>query len=129
MLGRTLGREAQHSHTGISKACYRLSGLSGAHSNLRELGSIRHRGNGNVANNENAILTILFLLRDKKHTTTDTGDARSTLDNLEGRTQGVASGREGTGNLSVSTFGLDNHTTQIERVLHQFASFLNGHPL
>ena len=85
--------------------------------------------NGNVANNENAILTILFLLRDKKHTTADTGDARSTLDNLEGRTQGVASGREGTGNLSVSTFGLDNHTTQIERVLHQFASFLNGHPL
>ena len=51
------------------------------------------------------------------------------LDNLQGRTQGLARCGEGSGNLSVGTFGLDNHATQVERVLHQFAGLLDGHAL
>ena len=31
--------------------------------------------------------------------------------------------------MSVGTLGLDNHTTQVEWVLHQFTGFLNGHTL
>ena len=127
--GTTLGREAQHGNARLLESCYALSCLSGADGNLRQLVGIGHRGNGNVTDNKNTVLTILFLLRDEQKTTRYTGDARSTLDNLKCGTQRVTSGGEGTRDLTVGTFGLDDHATQIERVLHQLTSLLNRHAL
>ena len=96
MLSTALGREAQHGNPWVSKSGNALGSLCGADSNLGKLVGIRHRSYGNVTNDENAILTILFLLRDKQHTATYACNAGSTLDNLQCGTQGVASSAERT---------------------------------
>ena len=129
MLSRTLRREAQHGYTGILKTCHSLCHTSRADSNLSELISIGHRGYSHVGNHEHTILTILFLLRDEQQSTAHASNTWLTLNNLQGRTQGVTSCRECTTDLTVSTLGLDDHTAQVQRVLNQFTSLLNGHAL
>ena len=129
MLGATLGREAQHCHTRLGYACNRLCCACCAHSDLCQLVSIGHRCNGNVAHHDHAVLTILLLVGDEQHGTAHACDAGSTLDNLQCRAQGVARCAEGTADLSVGTFGLDDHASQVERVLNELAGLLNGHAL
>ena len=129
MRSTSLGRETQHGHTGILKSGHRLGSLSRADGNLRELCGIGHRRYSHVAYHEHTILTILRLLGDEQHTTAHTSDAGGALDDLQGRTKGFTCGGKSAGNLSVGTFGLDNHTAKVERVLHQFAGLLDGHTL
>ena len=129
MLGRALRREAQHGHARILEACHRLGGLSRADGNLCQLVGIGHGRHSHVAYDHHAVLAILRLLRDEQHGTAHAGDARGALDDLQRRTQRVARGRERTRNLTVGTLGLDDHATQVERVLHQFAGLLDGHAL
>ena len=129
MLGRALGGEAQHGYAGIVEASNALGGLRGADGNLRELVGIGHGRHGHVAHHEDAVLAVFGLVGDEEHRATDAGDARRALDDLQGRTQGLTRSRERTGDLSVGTLGLDDHTTQIERVLHEGASLLDGHAL
>ena len=129
MRSTSLCGEAQHGNTGIFEPSHTLSSLCSTNGNLRELCGIRHRCNSHVANHKYTILAKLGLLGNKQHATAHTRDARSALDNLKCRTQGLTCSREGSGNLSVGTFGLDNHATEVERVLHQFAGLLDSHTL
>ena len=94
-----------------------------------KLACIRHWSNCNVAHDYYSILAILRLVGDEKHRSADTADARSTFNDLQGWTQGVASCAQRTADLSVGTFRLDYHTAKVEWILHQFTSFLNGHTL
>ena len=129
MLGRALCREAQHGHARLLETSHSLRHLSRADCNLRELISIWHGGHSHIGHYEYTILTILLLLGNQQQTTTHAGDARLTLDNLQCWTQGVASGGKSSGNLTVSTLSLDNHTTQVQGILNQFAGLLDGHTL
>ena len=122
-------RETQHGNTRFCETCHRLGGLCRTYGNLTQLGSIGHRRYSHIADYKNTILTILFLFRNQQKTTADTGDTWRTLNNLQGRTQGIACRGECTADLSISTLCLDNHTTQIQRVLHQLTSLLDGHTL
>ena len=82
-----------------------------------------------VANDDNTVLAILRLFGDEQHGTADAGNARSALDDLQSWAQCVTRCREGTRDLSVGTFSLDNHAAQVEWVLHQLTSLLDGHAL
>ena len=119
--------EAEHCHTWLLKTCNALRCLCSANGNLCKLACVRHWSNGNVAHYDDAILAILRLVGDEQHGSADTADARGTFNDLQGRTQGVASGAQRSADLSVGTFGLDNHTSEVERILHQLAGFLDGH--
>ena len=129
VLGTSLRREAQHSHTRIVEASHRLGGLCCADGNLSKLVGIGHRCHSDITDHNHAVLTILRLLCDEQHRAADAGDTGGTLDNLQGGTQGFTRCRESTRYLSIGTFGLDDHATQVERILHQLAGFLDGHAL
>ena len=129
MLSRALGREAQHGNAWLCKTSHTLGCLCCTYGNLCQLGSIGHGGHSHIAHHQDTILTILRFLSDEQHGTAHTADARSALDNLQCRTERIACGAQRTGDLSVSFLSLDNHTTEIERILHQLTSFLDGHAL
>ena len=70
-----------------------------------------------------------MLVCEHKHGSTNTCHAGCALDNLESGTKSVARCAESARDLSVGTFSLDDHTSEVERVLHQLASLLDGHAL
>ncbi len=113
----------------IAESCHALRSLACGVGDLCQLVSRRIRSYGYVAHYNDAVFAILLLVCEDEHGTAHAGNTRGALDNLQCRAQSVASGRQCTGNLSVSPLGLDNHTSQIERILHQFTSLLDGHAL
>ena len=129
MRGTALRGETEHCHARVFEASYRLGCLCGADGNLCQLVGIWHGRHGHVAHDDNTILAILRLFGDEQHGTADAGNARSALDDLQSWAQCVTRCRESTRYLSVGTFSLDNHATQVEWVLHQLASLLDGHAL
>ena len=129
MFCRTLSRETEHCNARFFETSHRLRCLCRTNGNLCQLVSIGHRSYGNVANNQDTVLAILWSLSEHKHSSADTCDSWLSLDDLEGRAQCVACRRECTAYLSISVASLYYHTSEIERVLHQLASLLNGHTL
>ena len=126
MLRATLRAERQHRHTGVSKACHTLGGLSRADCNLSQLRGIRHRSHSHVTHHEYTLLAILWSLGDEQ---AHASDARGTLNNLQGRAKRVARRGEGTRDLSVSIATLDDEAAEVQGVQHQFASLFDGHAL
>ena len=129
VLGRTLGGEAEHGNARVVEASNALSGLSRADGNLRELVGIGHGRHGHITYDENAILAVLRTVGDEEHSAADAGNTRGALDDLECGAQRLTRGGESTGDLSVGTFGLDDHATEVERVLYEFAGLFDGHAL
>ena len=129
VLGRTLCREAKHSNTWVLDASNRTGCLCCTNSNLCKLVGCRNRCYGNVAHNDDAVVAILVLVCKHKHSTANTCHARSTLDNLQSRTQSVACCAQCARDLTIGALCLDNHTAKIERILNKLASLLDSHAL
>ena len=128
MFGRTLSRKAEHGHTRIY-AGHGLGGAGGTNSNLGQLVGIGHGGNGHVAHYKHTVVAALGSVGEEQHGTAHASNARSCLDNLQGRTQHIACSVACTGQLAISIAALDNHATEVERVEHLFTCFFNGHAL
>ena len=110
VLGRTFGREAQHGHFRIESgngAC----GACGADGNLCQLSGIGHGCYGYVAHDEDTVLTVFGSVSEQQHGTRYAGDARSGLDDLQGRTQYVARRVASTGQLTVGVAVLYHEAT------------------
>ena len=130
VLCTSLGRERKHSHARLCKACNALGSLCRAHCNLSQLIGIRSRGHCNISHHNNTILAVLRSLGNHQHCSANAADARSALDNLKCRTQGVSRGGKSSADLSVGISALDYETSEIQRVgLHQFLGLLRGHSL
>ena len=130
MLCRTLGGEGKHSHPRLCKSSHTLCSLSRTYGNLSQLGSIRHWGHSDVTHNQNTLFAILRSLGNQQHSSTDTGDSRSTFDNLECRAKSVSGGGKRSADLSVGIPALDDETSVIERiVVNKFLRSLESKPL
>ena len=68
-------------------------------------------------------------LREEQHRTAHHRDARSRLDDLEGRTKHIASGVARTSQLSVGIASLDDEATEVEGIFHNGACRVDGHTL
>ena len=73
-----------------------LCGLCRSIGNLCQLVGGRIRRDSNVAHHDDTVLTILLLVREDQHGTADAGYARRAFDDLQSRTERIASGRKGT---------------------------------
>ncbi len=113
----------------LSDAGDGLGSLCGGEGNLCQLVGCGVRGNSDVTHHHDTVGTVLRL-GDEQHGTAHAGDAGSAFDNLQGGAQRVASGAEGTGDLTVGVARLDNHAAQIEVVVqHELAGLVDGHAL
>ena len=125
--GAAFGREAQHGHAWVGESGHAAGCLCCADGNLGQLVGVGHGRHGHVAHHEHAVLTILRLLGYQQHGAADAGDAGLALDDLQGRAQRVGGGAQRPADLPVGAFGLDDHASQVERVLHQLACLLDSH--
>jgi len=130
ILGRSLGREAQHGHHGVLESGHALSRLRGGIGYLCQLVGGGVGCHGHVAHHHDTVFAVLLLVGEHQHGSAHAGNTRCALDDLQGGAQGIARGAERARYLSVGVAGLNDHTSQVEVVGgHQFTGLFFGHAL
>ena len=95
----------------IAQSAQPIIGACGADGNLCQLSGIGHGCYGYVAHDEDAVLTVFGSVGEQQHGARYAGDARSGLDDLQGRTQYVARRVASTGQLTVGVAVLYHEAT------------------
>ena len=123
---RTFGGEAQHSYLRVDSG-HGFGCAGGTNGNLSQLSCIGYRGDGYVAHNQNAVLSVVGSFSEQQHCSGNAGDARGCLDDLQGRTQYVAGRVTCAGQLSVGIAGLNHQATVEQGILHFLVGFFYRH--
>ena len=126
MFGRTFGGEAQHGYFRVDSG-HGFGCAGGTNGNLCQLSCIGYGGDGYVAHDQNAVLSVIRSFGEQQHGSGNAGDARGGLDDLEGRAQYVAGRVACTGQLSVGITGLNHQATVEQGVLHFLVGFFYRH--
>ena len=126
VLGRALGREAQHGNfrveTGNCLGC-----TCRTYGNLCQLFCIGHRSHSHVTHHQDTVLSIFRSMCQQQHGTRNASDARGSLDNLQSRAKYITRSVACTCQLAVSVAVLYNQAAQIKRIDNQLASLFDGH--